>query len=77
MPHVDAIDAALEAAYGARDDKELRASAVEWAQEYHIDNVMSTHWLAILDQFSKPREVAPLNGNRAQRRAAAKIKAKA
>lgn len=74
MPYIPSIEEALEFAYAARDDQVLRASAVEWAQQYAIDAVVENHWVPILEQLSGPREVPPLNGKerkKARKRAAA------
>jgi glycosyltransferase involved in cell wall biosynthesis len=81
VPSHDSIVAALEAAYEARDDQQLRAAAVEFAQAYDADRVTSEFWKPALDTLRRPREVAPLakvaqNGmNRQQRRALARQKA--
>ena len=79
MPHIASIEAALEAAYDARDDQELQDAAVEFALGYDADVVVTQHWEPILEQLATPREVPPIsmNGNRAQRRAAKRQKAKA
>ena len=34
------------------------------------------HWVPALERLAEPREVPPLNGNRKQRRAAKRLKAK-
>jgi hypothetical protein len=47
--------------------------------QYDIDVVATTYWEPIIEQLALPREVPPLNvnGNRAQRRAGKRRKAKA
>lgn len=77
VPAIGSIIAALEAAYDARGDEELRARAAAFARGYDADLVTIDHWVPALEALGKPREIAPLNGNRAQRRAAARKKAKA
>jgi glycosyltransferase involved in cell wall biosynthesis len=76
---VDAIVAALELAHEARGDEELRASARQVARGYDADLVTVEHWEPALEALERPREVPPLapHGNRAQRRAAAKQRARA
>jgi len=78
MPSIKSIRAALESAYEAREDQELRDKAVEFAQTYDADRVTGLYWKPVLEKLAGPREVPPLkvaqNGNRAQRRAAAKKK---
>ncbi len=71
-PNVYSILDALEEAYAARGDQELRDKAREFALGYDADKVFDEYWLPAIDELSRPREVAPLavaNGNRAQRRA--------
>jgi glycosyltransferase involved in cell wall biosynthesis len=77
-PSIKGIEEALENAYEARDDAELRSRAVQFAQAYDADRVTELYWKPALEQLGRPREVPPLsvNGNRAQRRAAQR-KAKA
>jgi glycosyltransferase involved in cell wall biosynthesis len=77
MPHIGSIEAGLESAYDTRGDQELRDAAVAFAAQYDIDEVADTYWQPVIDSLAKPREVAPLNGNRAQRRAAKRAKVKA
>jgi glycosyltransferase involved in cell wall biosynthesis len=82
VPSVGSIIQALEKAYAARNDEELRASAVEFALDYDADVVTVRDWEPALQRISewaaKPREVPPLNGKvsrqvrRAQERKAAK-----
>lgn len=62
MPHIASIEAALEDAYDAREDSELRDEAVEFAQAYDIDAVAQKYWEPIMAELAAPREVAPLNG---------------
>ena len=69
-PAIGSIVAALEAAYASRGDQELRLAAAEFAKGYDADAVTIDYWVPALEQLAKPREVAPLNGNRKQRRAA-------
>jgi glycosyltransferase involved in cell wall biosynthesis len=76
-PAVPSIVSALEAAYEARDDQKLRAAGAEFAKAYDADAVTIDYWLPALERLSEPREIGPLNGNRAQRRAAKKARAKA
>jgi glycosyltransferase involved in cell wall biosynthesis len=76
-PAVGSIVAALEAAYERREDQELRDFAVEFARQYDADRVAIEYWEPALELLGRPREVAPLNGNRAQRRAAKRKRAKA
>jgi glycosyltransferase involved in cell wall biosynthesis len=74
-PQVDGIAAALEAAYEAREDQELRARAREFSLAYDVDYVMETYWKPVLEYLDRPKEVPPLN--RAMRRAKAREKAAA
>lgn len=77
-PAVSEIVEAFEKAYLARDDQELRVRAREFALAYDVDRVMSDYWVPALEELERPREVGPLvsaNGNRAQRRAKAKVSA--
>ena len=73
MPSVDQIVGALEQAYEARGNDELRAQARAFALQYDADRVLEDYWKPALEKILKPREVAPLN--RAMRRAAAKANA--
>lgn len=50
-PAIEQIDAALEAAYEARDDLELRAGAVEFAQRFNADVVFDEHLMPALEQL--------------------------
>jgi glycosyltransferase involved in cell wall biosynthesis len=78
MPHIASIEAAFEKAYADRDNQERRDAAREFAQQYDADHVVATYWAPIIEHLAaqgEPREVPPLNGNRAQRRRAAKAKA--
>ena len=77
VPSIASIHTALEAAYEARTDVDLRAAGVAFAQAYDADTVAKTHWKSALEKLAAPLEVAPLttNGlNRAQRRQLAKQK---
>ena len=53
---------------------------MEFAQAYDADRVTDLYWRPVLEQLVGPREVPPLklvtNGNRAQRRKAARQKVK-
>jgi glycosyltransferase involved in cell wall biosynthesis len=62
MPSIGAIEAALEQAYEARDDTDLRANGVEFAASYDADMITRDYWLPALEALGKPREVPPLNG---------------
>jgi glycosyltransferase involved in cell wall biosynthesis len=78
MPHIDSIEYCLETAYLTHPDEGIWESAVEFAAQYDADHVVATYWAPIIEHLAaqgKPREVPPLNGNRAQRRRAAKAKA--
>ena len=79
MPSIGSIEAALESAYEAREDQELRARAVEFAQTYDADRVTELYWKPVLEKLVGPREVPPIqfNGNRAQRRKAKRKKVSA
>jgi glycosyltransferase involved in cell wall biosynthesis len=58
-PNIEDIVAKLELAYAARGDAELRAKAVDFAQQYDADLVFETHWkpvLAEMEEQLKPRE---------------------
>ncbi len=78
MPSIAAIKEALEAAYEERDNQELRDGAREFALMYDADRVTLDFWVPALEELavrrSKPREVKPLTGNRAQRRKAARAR---
>lgn len=71
-PFIAEVYDAMELAYQARGDEELRAKAREFALAYDVDKVLEEHWKPTLEALDRPREVAPLGGNRAQRRAAAR-----
>jgi glycosyltransferase involved in cell wall biosynthesis len=60
VPSVGSIYGALEAAYEARDDQELRAGASAFADLYDADLVTREHWVPALEAIDRPREVAPL-----------------
>jgi hypothetical protein len=80
-PSVDSIHAALEHEYSRRDDQELRDAGVAFAQDYDADLVTVNYWEPaverLLGEWPSGRVVPPLavNGNRAMRRKAAKVKA--
>jgi glycosyltransferase involved in cell wall biosynthesis len=62
VPSIAGIYDALEAAYEARGDQELRDKAVEFAQGYDADLVTEKFWVPALEQLAKPREIPALNG---------------
>ncbi len=72
LPYIDSIRQALEAAYEARDNQELREGARQFAMMYDADRVTLDFWVPALERLSKPKEVPPLVPNRAQRRKAAR-----
>lgn len=49
LPHVHAIEAALERAHLARNDAQLRQRAVDGAQAYDADHVAETYWRPALE----------------------------
>jgi glycosyltransferase involved in cell wall biosynthesis len=67
-PRVSEIIGALEDAY--ENAGKMRPAAREFALGYDADRVMAEHWLPVLDELGRPREVQPLN--REMRRAAQK-----
>jgi glycosyltransferase involved in cell wall biosynthesis len=69
-PSVPHIIQALEEAYAARDDQQVRDEARQFALAYDADRVTEEFWVPVLETLNRPREVPPLN--RAMRRAAAK-----
>lgn len=72
-PRVSAIVAALEDAYQAAGDDDLRAQARAFAETYDADRVFADHWLPTLERLGV-RIAAPAAPplNREQRRALAK-----
>jgi glycosyltransferase involved in cell wall biosynthesis len=58
MPFDTSILAALDAAYEARGDQELRARAREFALAYDADVVADTYWKPVLDELLAPVEAA-------------------
>ncbi len=78
VPSIASIETALEAAYDACADIDLRAAGVAFAENYAADLVAEKYWAPALEKVTAPREVAPLAGsnglNRAQRRKLAKKK---
>jgi glycosyltransferase involved in cell wall biosynthesis len=58
VPSVDGIVAALEAAYAAREDMELRAAAAEFARAYDADQVTDRYWKPALQKLAEPQELA-------------------
>lgn len=59
-PSVAAIDAALEAAYEAREDQRLRAAAAEFAQQFDADRVTDCHWKPALEALGSSETRRPL-----------------
>jgi hypothetical protein len=80
-PSVDSIHAALELEYERAGDQDIAKAAVEFAQGYDADLVTVKYWEPALErllgEWPSGRVVPPLNlnGNRAQRRKKAKVKA--
>ena len=70
VPFVDAIHAALEAAYEQRDDQQLRTDAAAFADLYDADLVTRDYWRPALDSARRSRaKSAPLAaGDRRDRR---------
>jgi glycosyltransferase involved in cell wall biosynthesis len=54
VPSVDAIVAALEAAYASRDDQGLRTAAAEFARAYDADTVTDRYWKPALETLAAP-----------------------
>lgn len=53
MPHVDEIEAALEAAYASRNDTALREKArAGMLANYDADHVTETHWRPVLETIA-------------------------
>ena len=75
QPFIAEVYDAFEEAY--KHAEGLRGKAREFALQYDAELVLHEHWVPTLAAVDRPREVAPLGGNRAQRRAAAKAKARA
>jgi glycosyltransferase involved in cell wall biosynthesis len=50
-PHIRSIVDALEAAYQARDDRDLRGRAVRFAEDYDADLVAELHWQPALERL--------------------------
>ncbi len=75
VPAIGELLEALEMAYQARGDQELRDKARAWALQYDADYVTQEHWKPVLEALDKPREVPPLPLNRAERRRLAKVAA--
>lgn len=68
-PSVEDHLAALEAAYEAKDDEDVRELAREFALGYDADKVYAEHWTPVLEELDRPREIPPLPKlNRDQRR---------
>ena len=74
-PSVYEITEALEHAYEAREDQQLKERARSFALQYDSDRVFTEHWQPTLDALSRPHEVGPLKPNRAARRAKQKTAA--
>ncbi len=74
-PHVGSILDAMEEAYSHAGSK--GEASRQFSLSYDTDVVFETCWKPVMEQITKPREVAPLNvnGNRAQRRAKEKVPA--
>lgn len=51
-PHVDSIVEALELAYQARDDQELRSKADTFAADYDADTVAERYWRPVLAELA-------------------------
>lgn len=71
-PHVSSIVDALEHAYDARGDQELRAEGVEWAAGYQADVVTVDGWVPALEQIEarlKPAESRQVRRARERREA--------
>lgn len=77
MPHVQAIYQGMEAAYEAREDKQLREDAVAFAQAYDADLVTARDWVPALQKLSQGKEIGPLTSTRAERRRAKRAQEKA
>jgi glycosyltransferase involved in cell wall biosynthesis len=58
VARVSGITDALENAYNQSES--LKDKAVQFAAGYDADKVMLEHWLPVLEQVTRPREVAPL-----------------
>ncbi|MDQ3671587.1 MAG: glycosyltransferase [Actinomycetota bacterium] len=56
-PQIKLIRAALELAYEARGDQELREEARAFALSYDADRVLSEHWLPALARLDTEREL--------------------
>jgi glycosyltransferase involved in cell wall biosynthesis len=57
-PSVAGIVDALEQAYAARDDRQLREDAVRFAAQYDADQVADRYWRPALEQLGAGLEVA-------------------
>ncbi len=68
-PSVFEIVEALELAYEARGDQQLRREAREFAVGYDADTVMADYWLPALAALEGNQPVPEAKPNRAQRRA--------
>jgi len=75
VPSIAELIQALEMAYEARGDEDLRAKAHNFARQYHADYVLEKYWKPALEALDAPREVPPLPLNRAARRRRAKLAA--
>jgi len=67
MPRIESIEAALESAYEAKGDSYVQETAVEFAQQYDIEEVAQEFWVPIMDELAAPRELPPLNGKARKR----------
>lgn len=61
-PSIEEIAAALVDAHGKHGDMDVRQKAREFALQYDADRVFTEQWVPVLEECSKPREVAALNG---------------
>jgi glycosyltransferase involved in cell wall biosynthesis len=77
VPAISDLLEALGQAYEHRGDQDLREKARMFALQYDVETVLEEHWKPTLASLEGPREIAPLNGNRAMRRAKKKQKAAA
>ena len=72
-PYIGSIHAALEKAYDAREDTELRAAAVAFAQQYDADAVAEKFWKPTLEALGASQTASqplPRGSGRAERRRA-------
>jgi glycosyltransferase involved in cell wall biosynthesis len=79
VPAIDSIHAALEAAYEARGNQEMRDAATEFALQYDADRVTVEYWLPALEKLAGVPALTEIpasrNGmNRAARRKLQRVK---